>query len=117
MSPRQSVQTAFRFQEIEPVPYWLQWDKSLESGLDDYFGSTAWRDRVVPYVVGHHFGELPITARRGQDQGVPGAILHLADVLHVGEPVLPEASLEGYRWPEPDDLIDWGEIEAFFEPY
>ncbi|MGQ9649776.1 MAG: uroporphyrinogen decarboxylase family protein [Phycisphaerae bacterium] len=117
MSPRQAVQAAFRFKQVEPVPYWLQWDKELDPELDEYFGSCDWRKRVVPYVVGRHFGhrEKPVSVETSRDAF--GTVFRIGNILHVEQPVLPEPSLKGYRWPKPDELIDWNEIDAFLAPF
>ncbi len=117
MSPRETVQAVFRFEQVEPVPYWLQWDEALDPGLDEHFGSADWRERVVPYVVGRHFGhrEKPIGA--GLSHDAFGSVFHIGNILHVEQPVLSEPSLEGYHWPLPDELIDWDEISEFFEPF
>lgn len=104
---------------MEPVPYWLQWETALDPGLDEYFGSPQWRSRVVPHIAGRHFGERLAAddGRRGRDGDAPGALFHVADLLHVGEPVLSEPSMQGYRWPQADEIIDWAEMDAFFRSY
>lgn len=113
MSPRERVQAAFRFEQIRPVPYWLQWDKSLDAGLDEHFGSADWRRGVIPYVAGRHFGHRTWPLRDGRIHDAFGTTFRDGAVPAVEEPALPEPSLRGYHWPEPDDLIDWNEIEAF----
>lgn len=117
MSPRESVQAEFHFRQITPVPYWLQWDKSLDAGLDEHFGSADWRRSVIPYIVGRHFGHRTYPLKDGRAGDAFGSILRAGETPSVEQPVLSEASLQGYRWPSPDQLIDWTEIEAFFRPY
>jgi len=110
VTPRETVLAAFRFEETDVVPYWLQWDPALEPGLDEYYGSASWRDGIVQYVIGKHVGHITEPLGDGRDRDAFGTVVRTGNILHVEEPVLPEPTLQGYRWPEPQDLVDWEEL-------
>jgi uroporphyrinogen decarboxylase len=44
-----------------------------------------------------------------------GTIVQQGNVLHVVEPVLPEPTLDGYEWPDPEKLIDWDPLRREYE--
>ena len=54
MEPKNIIESVFRFEEVRPVPYmtWLGQDTSER--IDEHYGSSAWRDRLVTYVAGGH---------------------------------------------------------------
>ena len=112
MTPRETVQAAFLFKQTRPIPYWLQWDDSLEPQLDQYYGFPAWRKRIVPYMFGRHVGFRLDPLPDGRIREAFGSIVQEGNVLHVEKPVLPEATLAGYQWPDPESLIDWDEVRA-----
>jgi len=115
MTPCETVQAAFRFEQTEPVPYWLQWDESLGPELDEYYGSLAWRKRVVPYIFGRHVGFRLVPLPDGRALEAFGTIVQEGNVLHVEQPALSEPTLDGYEWPDPETLVDWEELRAEYD--
>ena len=110
MTPRETVHAAFRFEETEIVPYWILLDEALEPGLDQYYGSKSWRDGIVKYILARHVGHRTETLSDGRTRDAFGTIVRTGNILHVEEPVLTEPTLHGYRWPEPETLVDWEEL-------
>lgn len=113
MTPRQRVERAFAFEEVDLVPYWIQMDPELEKRLDEHYGSFSWRERIVNHVVGRHVGHRTDPTGDGRYRDAFGSILSQGNILHIEEPVLPEPTLKGYQWPDPEALIDWGDVIAF----
>jgi len=113
MTPKQRVESALAFREVDLVPYWIQMDPELESRLDEYHGSACWREQIVNHVVGGHAGHRTEPIEDGRYLDAFGSILSQGNILHVEKPALPEPTLEGYRWPDPELLIDWDELIAF----
>lgn len=110
MTPRETVQAAFAFTETHVVPYWLQWDMALEPGLDEHYGSPSWRDRIVQFCFGRHVGHRTTTIGGGRARDAFGTIVREGNITHVEEPALTEPTLEGYRWPDPEEIIDWNTV-------
>lgn len=114
MTRREAVQAAFQFEETGTVPYWVKWDEALEPGLDEYYASTAWRDTIGNYVTSQHVGQPLETLEDGRARDAFGTILRAGNITHVEQPALAGPSLEGYRWPDPADFVDWDELAGIY---
>jgi len=116
MIPRQAVQAAFRFEETETVPHWLQMEPAVRDRLAEHYGSPTWDEGLTTYVAGWHTirqEQRPDGAWRDPFGAAfePGSICRLVD--HA----LPEPSLDGYAWPDPETIIDWKGLEEAFSPF
>ncbi len=117
MKPKEIIEATFRFEKTHTVPYWIFIYTDVARRLDEYYGSPAWRDRMVNYFeAGHHIAS-------GCKEDLPGGLVrdHFGCILRPGEfvlqleqPALSKPSLDGYRWPDAEDLADW---DALAESY
>lgn len=107
MNSRDTVHAAFRFEETEPVPYWITMEPEVGERLDAHYGSRDWRERIVPYMFGRHTGFRTKPLDDGTARESFGTVLREGNVLHVVQPALREPSLRGYEWPKLEDLEDW----------
>jgi len=110
MTPRDSVRAAFRFEETRPVPYWITMDSGVGERLDGHYGSAEWRKRIVPFMFGRHLGFRTEPLEDGTARESFGTVLRQGNVLHIVSPALPEPSLRGYEWPDPQGLDDWDSL-------
>jgi uroporphyrinogen decarboxylase len=111
-SPKDRVLAQIQHQETDPIPYTLRFEGDVEERLDAYYGGTGWRNRVdnaiqrvtsPPLgVVGDGPGDL-YTDPYGSVWRVDRRPFHLV------EPALKSPSLDGYSFPDLDDLFtdDW----------
>ena len=112
MTPRETVQAAFRFEETEPLPCWIQTDGPVNEQLNAYYGVSDWRDRLTDYMTGWH----SVGGGGSEDLGDNlvrdpfGYIWRTGKVMHLEETVLKTPGLDGYVWPEAETLGDWDEL-------
>ncbi len=109
MTPRECVQAAFRFEETEPLPCWIQTDGPVNELLNAYYGVSDWRDRLTDYMTGWHSvgggGSEDLGDNRVRDPF--GYIWRGGQVMHLEETALKTPTLDGYVWPEAETLGDW----------
>ncbi|MBT5875742.1 MAG: hypothetical protein HOH43_20120 [Candidatus Latescibacteria bacterium] len=110
MTPRDSVLAQIRHETSDRVPFTLYFEECVGERIDQYYGSSEWRDTLVPYIVS--CGGID---RRRSD---PVSETHDRDLFgslwrtdlrpfHLEEPALKTPSLEGYDFPD---------AEAFANP-
>jgi len=112
MTPRETVEAAFRFEEPEVVPYWVIIYPQVEERLDEYYGSKAWRERRVPYMHAAHAGVGLEDLGDGVMRDGFGVVMKQGSITHVIETPLTGPSLDGYEWPDPEALEDWAAVGA-----
>jgi len=117
MKPRERVQAAFRFEETDLVPYRIELDADLEKELDAHYGTPTWREEITDFVVGHHIGHETRTLPDGRIRDAFGTVFRQGNILHVEEQALPEPSLDGYRWPDPETLVDWDALSRVYSAW
>jgi uroporphyrinogen decarboxylase len=113
MRPRDYILEQIRHHETRPVPYTLCWEGDVGERLDRHYGNAAWRGRIQPFIVGT--GVVDTMRKRPTDQ--PGITRDLYGSLwrmdqrpfHLARPALAEPSLDGYRWPAPEEFFATGE--------
>ena len=49
MKPREIFKAQIEHQETNTVPYTVDFDGDIDLQLDDYYGSTAWRDSIQTF--------------------------------------------------------------------
>lgn len=113
MTPRETVQAAFRFEETGIVPCWIPIEEQVQKRLDKYYGSQSWRDRIVPYVEGQFYGDETVPWGDRLERDVFGSILRQGNILHLVKPGLSTPNLEGYHWPDPEIFVNWNEMRDF----
>jgi uroporphyrinogen decarboxylase len=108
MTPRDIVLAQLDHRETHPVPYRLGFEGDTAAQLDAYYGSPAWRDRLVPYL--ETVGGIDTVQQTRVDE------THFRDAYgslwrddrrpwHLVEPVLAAPSLEGYELPGVDRFL------------
>jgi uroporphyrinogen decarboxylase len=107
MIPKEIAEAVFRFEEIWPVPYWVPVWKYMRAELDTYYGTDSWRNKLVDY-----FAVAGVGEKRAEDLGntrqrsVYGYVTR-EPIKHLEEPALSGPTLDGYTWPDPEELGDW----------
>ena len=109
MTPRELVKKQFRFEETEPVPYWIPYEEQIAEEIDTHYGGAEWRERVIPYVHGWHCvgGGPTEDLGDGRIRDPFGYVWRGGELMHLEEPALKEPDLSGYTWPEPENGADW----------
>jgi uroporphyrinogen decarboxylase len=110
MKPRDIVLAQIRHETCPEVPYSLPFEDDVGRRLDAHYGGPAWRERLVPYLVGvgavDTDPKTPIDGVYVRD-GYGGIWRQDIRPWHLEKPPLPEPSFDGYEFPKP---------EAFFRP-
>ncbi len=102
MTARDIVLEQIQHHSTRPIPYTLRFEESVAERLDQHFGSPSWRERIIPYVVsvgGITRRQLdPISDSVSRDWF--GSLWRTDErPFHLVEPVLKDASLDGYDLP------------------
>jgi len=118
MLPRDRVIAQINHQETDYVPYVISFEEGVDQRLDDYYGSTRWRDLVenpvlhvpAPNLVVEETGEPTYTDPYGSVWRMDRRPFHLE------EPVLKAPSLAGFTFPDVDAIFDpaWKEEASRF---
>lgn len=109
MKPRDYVLAQIHHHETHPVPYSLAFDDGTDTMLDDYYGSPAWRERLIPYMV--NVGGVDTIQHEPVDD------IHERDAFgglwrldrrpwHLERPPLQEPSFDNYDFPTPDRFLN-----------
>lgn len=116
MSPRDKVKKCLRFEPVDKTPYWFTFDPEVGLRLDQHYGSASWRDKIVPYMFGQHYGGYE---REGEEKGtfhdVFGSIIGTGKMQYVIKTALSSPSLKGYHWPEPEEIEDWESVTKKYQ--
>jgi uroporphyrinogen decarboxylase len=109
MTLREIVLAQINHQETERIPYTLPFEESVGERLDEHFGSSAWRDQLVPYVATcgsiHSKGREPVDETHNRDAF--GTIWRTDEIPSVvSEPGLKEPSFDNYAFPSVDGFAD-----------
>ena len=109
MTPREIALSQIHHEETHPVPYSLGFEGGTDKQLDEYYGTTSWRERLVPYLAG--VGYIDTTRdERVDDSHVRDGFggLWRTDQLpaHLEEPAMREPSFDNYTFPSPDVFHD-----------
>jgi len=117
MSPREIIQKTFQFEDTNIVPYWIPIYETVQHRLDEYYDSKAWRDRLVPYMMGgHSVGGYGTKDLGGGLQRDPfGTVLQSGSILHLEKAPLESPSMDGYQWPKAENLADWDALAEQYE--
>lgn len=114
MTGKEQIKKVFGFMPTKKTPYWFHGISSMKEGaasrLDKYYGSTEWRKKVNDSIHGGHIGF--IRKKTAEDMAVDtfGTLIKLGKIIHIAEPVLVKPSLTNYRWPNPEQMVDWDNI-------
>jgi len=103
MKPGAATRAAIDHCEVYPVPYSLGFDDGTDSILDEHYGSTEWRQRMVPYMT--TVGSVDTQGYRPYDPirqiDAYGAIWRMdRRPWHLETPPLSKPDLSGYQLPE-----------------
>jgi uroporphyrinogen decarboxylase len=106
-APKDSVLRAFGFEEVRPVPYHFWFCFGIEDWIDECFGSGEWRSRAVTYMHMQHFGFGTEDLGGGRRRDAFGVVHTAGNLMHIVDRPLKQASMNGYRWPDPVRIADW----------
>lgn len=121
MTNKDRIKATFLFQQTEKVPYWINIEDELTEKLDLYFGHDAWKKDLIPYFYGGHFIGSEFNFNEDLGNGIFrdrfGTVYKLGNITHVEKPPLEYPSLEGYRWPDVEELIDIKKWKKLYEEH
>lgn len=109
MKPRDIILEQIHHHETDIVPYTLGIDGEVAEQLDAHYGGPEWRDRLQTFIKSacavDTMQKTP-TDREGFSSDLFGSLWRIdRRPLHLETPGLSKASLDGYRWPEPEDFF------------
>jgi uroporphyrinogen decarboxylase len=108
MVPREVVLEQIHHRETCPIPYSLGFDDGTDLLLDEYYGSTAWRECLVPYMIGVGGVDTlkmeAIDETRSRD-GFGGIWRMDRRPWHLEQPPLSTPSFDDYALPSADEFI------------
>ena len=115
MQPRDVVLESIHHHQPPCVPYTLSFEEDVALRLDAHYGSAAWKDRLVRYMLGVSAVDTdlktPVDDTHYRD-GYGG--IWRADRLpwHLETPPLAMPNFDGYDFPQPEIFFraDWKEI-------
>ncbi|MCS7219950.1 MAG: uroporphyrinogen decarboxylase family protein [Anaerolineae bacterium] len=107
MTPKERVIAQIHHQETDFIPYTLEFEGDVAERLDAWYGTRAWRDRIdnairhvpVPNLVVDEQADIYYTDPFGTTWRVDHRPFHLV------EPALKRPSLEGFTFPDLDNLF------------
>ena len=108
MTPREIIKAQINHQETCPVPYTLGFESGVSERLDQHFGSADWRRQMTQYMISVAAVDTdirePVDEKHSRD-GYGG--VWRVDQLpwHLETPPLPEPTLQGYDFPEPEVFL------------
>lgn len=105
MKPRDIVLETIHHGQPPKVPYDLLFEDNVDLRIDEYYGSTSWRQRLTPYLVGVTAAftdpRTPIDAIRYRD--AYGGIWRTdRRPWHLEKPALDRPSFDNYDFPTPE---------------
>lgn len=118
MYPIDIVKKAFKFEETENIPYWIQYDSELKNKLDRYYGGKAWSEKIVPYMFGEDVINGEVSEKileNGYVQSPFGYEMRQGNIMHIERYPLEKPSMKGYRWPDAEEMADWKKIAEWYE--
>ena len=109
MTPREIVLEQIHHRPTSPVPYTLGFEGDVAERITRHYGSDAWRERLVSYIVGcagiDRRKQEPIDEGRTRD--LFGSIWRTdRRPFHLEEPGLPSPSFDGYDFPAAGDFVE-----------
>jgi uroporphyrinogen decarboxylase len=114
MKPRDIVLESIHHRQTPVVPYTLGFEGGVDKQLDDYYGTSDWRQRLAPYMVGVGAVDTDIRIRIDETHELDGygGIWRVDRAeWHLEKPALDEPSFEGYEFPKPEKFFrpEWKE--------
>jgi uroporphyrinogen decarboxylase len=107
MNPREIVMESLRHHQPERVPYTLAFDDGMDLKLDEYLGTSAWREQITPYIlgVGAVDTDYKVPLGEGRTRDAYGGIWREdRRPWHLEKPPLERPSFEGYVFPKPESF-------------
>ena len=105
---RDDILAVMQHKEIHPVPFTLGINAGIAEKMDEYYGTTDWRKKLVPYIAGvGGVPYMPFTDPvdnhiRDAYGGIWRNDLNIPRHVQVA---LPEPTLEGFKMPEPNEIL------------
>lgn len=118
MTPREIVLNQINHHETSPVPYTLGFEDNIGAALDQHYGDSTWREKIIPYLSScggiDRRKSTPINESYNRD--LFGSVWRTDKrPFHLTEPGLNEPSLKGYEFPTLDDFLEEGQKERMLE--
>lgn len=108
MRNRDIVLEQIHHRETEIVPYTLGFEGPVPDQLDAHYGGKEWRERLQTFMrsvcIVYTMKKAP-TDRAGISVDPFGSLWRMDQrPFHLETPGMPEPSLDGYRWPKPEEF-------------
>jgi uroporphyrinogen decarboxylase len=114
MKPRDIVLESIHHRHPPEVPYTLAFEDDTDLRLDEYYGGSSWRERIVPYIVGVSVVDTdprtPVDEIRYQD-AYGGVWRTDRRPWHLEKPALDKPSFDGFDFPTPQRFMRPGLVE------
>jgi uroporphyrinogen decarboxylase len=113
ITQKERVIAQINHEETDLIPYHIMFDpgSNIEDRLDDYYGSTKWRDRVNNAIYQLPLPSTSINLELGAEKYIDayGSEWRLdLRPFSLLKPALSSPSLDNYKFPHIDDLFDEG---------
>ncbi|MFC1582581.1 uroporphyrinogen decarboxylase family protein [Planctomycetota bacterium] len=102
MNPREIVLEQVNHRATETVPYTFALDEVVAEGLDEHYGDTPWREKLIPYMV--HCGGIDrrkaSPLKEGYNIDPFGSVWRIdRRPFHLEKPGMAAPSFDGYDFP------------------
>ena len=109
---RDCVMETLRHKQPPKIPYTLSFEDDVDKQLDTYYGSTDWREQILPYIVNVAAvdTDIRIPIGDGYERDGYGGIWRVDRAeWHLEKSPLVKPSLDGYDFPRPETFFrpDW----------
>ncbi|KPJ63751.1 hypothetical protein AMK68_03245 [candidate division KD3-62 bacterium DG_56] len=109
MKPRNIVLEQIHHRATTPIPFTLGFEQGVAERVDEFYGSTDWRQKIPPYMV--RVSTIDEDRRVALDEthyrDAFGSVWSTAGrPFHLDQPGLRSPSFENYAFPEADIFID-----------
>ncbi len=114
MKLRDIVLESLHHHSVPQVPYTLYFEDDTDLRLDEYYGGTQWRQRLMPYIVGVQAVNTDPHTDIDEVRKVDayGGIWRFdRRPWHLEKPALAKPSFEGYSFPTPENFMQPGLVE------
>jgi uroporphyrinogen decarboxylase len=105
MTNREIVKAQINHEEMHPVPYTLGFEGDVALKIDEYYGNTEWRKKLIPYIIGVSAVDT-MTRTRIDDmrETDPYGVIWRMDrrPWYLEKAPLDKPSFDGYDFPKPE---------------
>ncbi|MFC1718500.1 uroporphyrinogen decarboxylase family protein [Candidatus Poribacteria bacterium] len=109
MSWRDDVLAVMQHKEVHPIPFTLGIDGGIAEKMDEHYGTSDWRKKLVPYIAGvGGVPYIPFTEAIDENHSYDaygGIWRNDLNIPHHTQVALSEPDLDGLNMPEPSKIL------------